>query len=184
VVNAVASVLSRIAFDLAMMSGGEYQILVLCEEAHRYVPEDPRLGFAPTRQAIARIAKEGRKYGCYLGIVTQRPGELDPTILSQCSTVFAMRLGNDRDQEIIRRAIADSSASTIGFLSAIGNREAIAFGEGVATPMRMTFMSQVSNLLPAASVHAPSDNRLEPTHPVSLRELANRMRGMAQQAGW
>ncbi|MCC2111606.1 MAG: ATP-binding protein, partial [Hyphomicrobiales bacterium] len=92
VVNAVVSVMCRIAFDVAMWSNGANEVLVVCEEAHRYVPLDPSLGFAPTRQSIARIAKEGRKYGCYLGVVTQRPSELDPTILSQCSTVFAMRL--------------------------------------------------------------------------------------------
>jgi DNA helicase HerA-like ATPase len=153
VVNAVASVLARMAFDLAMLSEGKYEILLLCEEAHRYVPQDRSLGFAPTRQAIARIAKEGRKYGCYMGVVTQRPGELDPTILSQCSTVFAMRLSNDRDQQIIRSAIADSSASTITFLSSIGNREAIAFGEGVATTMRMRFAEQPRHRLPAAFGH-------------------------------
>jgi DNA helicase HerA-like ATPase len=62
VVNAVASVLSRLAFDLASASQGACEILVLCEEAHRYVPSDTSLGFAPTRQALARIAKEGRKY--------------------------------------------------------------------------------------------------------------------------
>ena len=103
------------------------------------MPSDPRLGFAPTRHAMSRIAKEGRKYGCYLGVVSQRPGELDPTILSQCSTVFAMRLANEQDQAIIRSAIADSSASTLSFLSSMGQREAIAFGEGVATTMRLKF---------------------------------------------
>jgi DNA helicase HerA-like ATPase len=150
VLNAVASIMSRLAFDLAMHSEGQYEVLLVCEEAHRYVPEDQKLGFVPTRLSIAKIAKEGRKYGAYLGIITQRPGELDPTILSQCSTVFAMRLANDRDQEIIRSAIADSSASTITFLSSIGNREAIAFGEGVATTMRMRFAHQERHLLPQA----------------------------------
>ncbi len=106
VVNSVVSVLSRLAFDIASWGGGTFEVLVLCEEAHRYVPHDRGAGFAPTRAAIARIAKEGRKYGAYIGIVTQRPGELDPTILSQCSTVFAMRLGNTKDQEIIRSAIS------------------------------------------------------------------------------
>ena len=122
VVNSVCSVLARLAFDLALWSDGRLRLLLLCEEAHRYMPADPRLGFAPTRHALSRIAKEGRKYGCYLGIVTQRPGELDPTILSQCSTVFAMRLANEQDQAIIRSAIADSSASTLSFLSAMGQR--------------------------------------------------------------
>lgn len=139
VVNSVCSVLARLAFDLALLSDGKLRLLLLCEEAHRYMPADPRLGFAPTRHALSRIAKEGRKYGCYLGVVTQRPGELDPTILSQCSTFFAMRLANEQDQAIIRSAIADSSASSLAFLSSMGQREAIAFGEGVATTMRMKF---------------------------------------------
>ncbi|MBX9464792.1 MAG: ATP-binding protein [Aquamicrobium sp.] len=148
VVNSVCSVLARLAFDLALNSHGRLKLLVLCEEAHRYMPADSRLGFAPTRHALSRIAKEGRKYGCYLGIVTQRPGELDPTVLSQCSTVFAMRLANETDQEIVRSAIADSSASTLAFLSSMGQREAIAFGEGVATTMRMKFEYLPPSLLP------------------------------------
>ncbi len=150
VVNAVCSVLARLAFDLALWSEGKLRLLILCEEAHRYMPADTRLGFAPTRHALSRIAKEGRKYGCYLGIVTQRPGELDPTILSQCSTIFAMRLANDQDQQIIRSAIADSSASTLSFLSSMGQREAIAFGEGVATTMRLKFERLPQSLIPGA----------------------------------
>ncbi len=150
VVNSVCSVLARLAFDLALWSEGRLQLLVLCEEAHRYMPADPRLGFAPTRHALSRIAKEGRKYGCYLGVVTQRPGELDPTILSQCSTFFAMRLANEQDQAIIRSAIADSSASTLAFLSSMGQREAIAFGEGVATTMRLKFERLPEKLIPGA----------------------------------
>jgi hypothetical protein len=175
VVNAVASVLSRLAFDLAVASQGAYEVLVVCEEAHRYVPADAGMGFAPTRQAIARIAKEGRKYGCYLGVVTQRPGELDATILSQCSTIFAMRLANERDQQIIRSAIADASASTISFLSSIGNREAIAFGEGVATTMRLRFAELQPHELPSmAGAHAPeASGRGEP----SLDDMVRRMRG-------
>lgn len=155
VVNAVASVLCRLAFEIALWSNGAMRILVLCEEAHRYVPADKELGFYPTRQAVARIAKEGRKYGVGLGVVTQRPGELDPTILSQCSTVFAMRLANDHDQEIIRSAISNSSSSTTSFLSSIGNGEAIAFGEAVPVPMRMCFERLRRHDLPRTS----SNNR-------------------------
>jgi uncharacterized protein len=174
VVNAVVSVLSRIAFDMAVLGRGQYEILLLCEEAHRYVPQSTALGFAPTRQAIARIAKEGRKYGAYLGVVTQRPGELDPTILSQCSTVFAMRLANDKDQEIIRSALSDSSASTISFLSSIDNREAIAFGEAIATPMRMKFTWQPREKLPeTAAGHRAA------TGDLNLRTLISQMRGQS-----
>jgi DNA helicase HerA-like ATPase len=182
VVNSVCSVVARLAFDLALWSNGKLKLLVLCEEAHRYMPADARLGFAPTRHALSRIAKEGRKYGCYLGVVTQRPGELDPTILSQCSTVFAMRLANERDQEIIRSAIADSSASTLSFLSSMGQREAIAFGEGVATTMRMKFEKLSGTMIPGSAIKSgaigePSDRDAD----IDLGELVDRLRNLPKQ---
>ncbi|MBZ9602806.1 ATP-binding protein [Phyllobacterium chamaecytisi] len=176
VVNSVASVLCRMAFDLAVSSDGRAQTLVVCEEAHRYIPADANAGFWPTRQAIARIAKEGRKYGVYLAVITQRPGELDATILSQCSTVFAMRLGNERDQEIIRGAITGASQSTIGFLSSIANREAIAFGEAVPTPMRMMFETIAPDQLPAAHMTKSQQSvRLGDSY-LSLDTILMRMR--------
>ncbi|MGG6893840.1 MULTISPECIES: ATP-binding protein [Rhizobium] len=178
VINSVASVLCRMAFELALWSDGAIHMLVVCEEAHRYIPADQSLGFFPTRQAIARIAKEGRKYGVSLGIITQRPGELDQTILSQCSTLFAMRLANDHDQEIIRSAIPNSSISTTSFLSSIGNGEAIAFGAAIAVPMRMRFSRVNEHLLPKAtgSVAKVSD---ESPDTVDLRTIVNRMRAIS-----
>lgn len=178
VVNSVASVLCRMAFEIGLWSNGGVHMLVVCEEAHRYVPADPKLGFTPTRQAIARIAKEGRKYGVSLGIVTQRPGELDPTILSQCSTVFAMRLANEHDQEIIRSAIPNSSSSTTSFISSIGNGEAIAFGEAVAVPMRMRFSRVEADRLPKANgtgIRASEDT----SQSVDLRSIVARMRAIS-----
>lgn len=170
VVDSVASVLCRMAFEIALWSEGAIKILVVCEEAHRYISSDPKLGFLPTRQAISRIAKEGRKYGVSLGIVTQRPGELDPTILSQCSTVFAMRLANDRDQEIIRSALPNSSTSTTSFLASIGNGEAIAFGEAVAVPMRMMFERVPNYALPSANGIKSTASSL------NLRSIVEKMR--------
>lgn len=178
VVNSVASVLCRMAFELALWSNGAIHMLVVCEEAHRYVPADQSLGFIPTRQAIARIAKEGRKYGVSLGIITQRPGELDQTILSQCSTLFAMRLSNDRDQEIIRSAIPDSSISTTSFISSIGNGEAIAFGEAIAVPMRMRFSRVDTSHLPKAN-GATAKSSEESPDTVDLRSIVGRMRAIA-----
>ncbi|MBY3120056.1 ATP-binding protein [Rhizobium laguerreae] len=177
VVNSVASVLCRMAFEVALWSDGAIHMLVVCEEAHRYIPSDPSLGFVPTRQAIARIAKEGRKYGVSLGIITQRPGELDQTILSQCSTLFAMRLANDRDQEIIRSAIPNSSISTTSFISSIGNGEAIAFGEAISVPMRMRFSRVDEKLLPKAS-SANSKQSEEDPDTVDLRKIVTRMRAV------
>lgn len=139
VVNSVASVLCRLAFKLAVASNSAIKTLVVCEEAHRYIPADKNDGFEPTRKEIARIAKEGRKYGVSLAVVTQRPNELDPTILSQCNTIFSLRLGNDLDQDVMRKAISNSSRSSLAFLSSLADRECIAFGSAVPTPMRMTF---------------------------------------------
>lgn len=170
VVDSVASVLFRLAFDIALWSEGALKILVVCEEAHRYISSDEQKGFLPTRQAVARIAKEGRKYGVSVGIVTQRPGELDPTILSQCSTVFAMRLANDHDQAIIRSALPNSSSSTTSFLASIGNGEAIAFGEAVSIPMRMLFERIPQEKLPAAN------RSYERSTSINLRSVVDKMR--------
>ncbi len=178
VINSVASVLCRMAFELALWSDGAIHMLVVCEEAHRYIPSDQNLGFLPTRQAIARIAKEGRKYGVSLGIITQRPGELDQTILSQCSTLFAMRLANDHDQDIIRSAIPNSSISTTSFLSSIGNGEAIAFGAAIAVPMRMRFSRVDEHLLPKATGSVTKTSEESPDT-VDLRTIVRRMRATA-----
>jgi hypothetical protein len=139
VVDAVVSVLGRMAFDFGLWSDGAAPMVFVCEEAHRYASADRNIGFGPTRRAISRIAKEGRKYGVFLGLVTQRPAELDPTILSQCSTLFVMRMANDRDQAILRSAVSDAAANLLAFVPSLGTREAFAFGEGVALPTRLTF---------------------------------------------
>ena len=139
VVNVVVSVLCRMTFDFGLWSDGMIPVTLVCEEAHRYIPTDAKLGFEPTRRAIARIAKEGRKYGVSLCIVSQRPSELDPTILSQCNTVFAMRMCNERDQQIVTAAVSDTAASMLEFLPSLATREAIAFGDGVTLPVRICF---------------------------------------------
>jgi len=139
VVDSVVSVVCRMAFEFGVWSDGAAPILVASEEAHRYAPADRKLGFGPTRKALSRIAKEGRKYGVFLAAITQRPADLDATILSQCSTIFAMRMANDRDQEIVSSATPDAGVSLLEFLPSLGIAEAIAFGEGVALPTRLHF---------------------------------------------
>jgi uncharacterized protein len=139
IVNVVVSVLCRLTFDFVQWSEGSVPVTLVCEEAHRYVPSNPNLGFEPCKRAIAKIAKEGRKYGASLCVVTQRPAEIDPTILSQCNTVFALRMSNDRDQEIVKSAVADTGSGLLEFLPALGQREAIAFGDGVSLPVRVRF---------------------------------------------
>ncbi len=148
VVDAVVSVLARQAFDFGQWSNGSDPLLFVCEEAHKYAASDRTAGFAPTRRAISRIAKEGRKYGVYLGLVTQRPAELDPTIISQCGTLFAMRMSNDRDQALLRSAVSDTTANLLAFVPSLGTREALAFGAGVPLPTRLVFAELPRNLIP------------------------------------
>jgi len=154
----VVSVLARLAFDFGVWSAGRIPVTFVCEEAHRYVPIDKTLGFEPTKRAISRIAKEGRKYGVSLCLVTQRPAELDPTILSQCNTIFSMRLTNERDQDILRAGISDAAASLLEFMSTMGTGEAIAFGEGVALPTRIKFDMLPADMLPKSNTASFTKN--------------------------
>jgi uncharacterized protein len=148
VVDAVVSVICRMAFDLGLWSEGAAPLLLVCEEAHRYTAADRSVGFGPTRRSISRIAKEGRKHGVFLGLVSQRPAELDATIISQCSTLFAMRMTNDRDQAILRSAVSDAAANLLDFLPSLGTGEVFAFGEGVALPTRVKLKQLPPHLLP------------------------------------
>ena len=151
IINVVVSVLARMTFDFAHWSEGKVPLTLVCEEAHRYVPASDHLGFEPCKRAIAKIAKEGRKYGVALCIVSQRPSEVDPTILSQCNTVFALRMSNDRDQEIVNSAITDTGSGLLEFLPSLGQREALAFGDGVALPVRIKFDELPANCLPRST---------------------------------
>jgi uncharacterized protein len=148
VIDSVVSVLCRMAFDFGLWSDGVSPLLFVCEEAHRYASADRNVGFGPTRKAVSRIAKEGRKYGVYLGLVTQRPAELDATIISQCNTLFTMRLANERDQALLRSAVSDAAANLLSFVPSLGTREVLAFGEGVALPTRLRFKEVPVHQLP------------------------------------
>lgn len=112
-------------------------VLLVCEEAHRYVPRDDATGFAPTRKALAAIAKEGRKYGISLGLITQRPSEISESILSQCGTLFALRMSNDKDQVFIKHAMPEGSDGFIKILPTLRTQECVVVGEGVEMPMRI-----------------------------------------------
>ena len=139
VLNVVVSVLCRLAFDFALWSETPIPITIICEEAHRYAPRDKELGFEATKRALFRIAKEGRKYGVSLCVVSQRPSDLAPGLLSECNTMFAFRMTGHEDQDIVRSAVPEASHGLMSFLPALRNGEAIAVGEGVAMPMRICF---------------------------------------------
>jgi len=140
ILDVIISVISRLAFDLAVWSNGAVPMLLVCEEAHRYAPaSDKDVTFVPTRRELGRIAKEGRKYSLSLALVTQRPSDLDPNILSQCGTAVAMRLSSERDQQVIRANTYEGMIDLLDFLPLLGDREAIILGQGVSMPMRIKF---------------------------------------------
>ncbi len=139
VINAVVSVILRLTFDFALWSRGAQPILLVCEEAHRYAPQNSSSGFESTKEALARIAKEGRKYGLSLCLVSQRPSELATSVLSQCNTSFVFRITSLRDQEIIKGIAADNAYGLLDFLPLLGNGEAIAIGDAVSMPLRVRF---------------------------------------------
>ncbi|MET4697826.1 DNA helicase HerA-like ATPase [Constrictibacter sp. MBR-5] len=139
VINVVVSVIARMTLDIALWSERQMPILLVCEEAHRYAPQNSDLGFEPAKRALSRIAKEGRKYGLSLCVITQRPSELEAGLLSQCNTIFALRMTSQKDQEFVNAAISDATPGLMGSLPSLRNAEAIVVGEGVTVPMRLHF---------------------------------------------
>lgn len=141
IVDVVVSLMCRMIFDFALWSvpAQALPVLLVCEEAHRYVPRDSEAGFGPTKKIVSRIAMEGRKYGVSLCLVSQRPSELSPNILSQCNTLFALRMSNERDQEIVRRALPENALGLLGELPSLRTQEAVVVGEGVTLPVRLRF---------------------------------------------
>ena len=141
VVDVVVSVLCRMIFDFAVWSPRPVQvpIVLVCEEAHRYAPRRDDAAFQPTKQALSRIAKEGRKYGVGLGLISQRPSELAESILSQCNTLIALRMSNEQDQNFVQRALPDSVRSLVNVLPTLRTQEALVVGEGTVVPVRLRF---------------------------------------------
>jgi hypothetical protein len=153
VTSVVVSVLARMVFDYAIWSRTEAQrpILLVCEEAHRYVPKDDQASGQAVRKILERIAKEGRKYGVSLGLITQRPSDLAEGVLSQCGTIISMRLNNDRDQACVRAAMPEGARGFLDAIPALRNRECIVCGEGVAIPIRVRFDDLEPEKRPASS---------------------------------
>ena len=153
ITHVVVSVLARLIFDFAIWSRGEEQkpILLVCEEAHRYIPASNMGEGQSVRRILERIAKEGRKYGVSLGLVTQRPSDLAEGVLSQCGTIIAMRLNNDRDQNFVKAAMPEGSRGFLDAIPALRNRECVVCGEGVTVPIRVAFDNLEARRRPASA---------------------------------
>ena len=141
ITSTVVAVLSRMVFDFAIWGREEKPrpLLLVCEEAHRYVPSEKNADGSSVGRILSRIAKEGRKYGISLGLITQRPSDLAEGVLSQCGTIISMRLNNDRDQAFVKAAMPEGARGFLDSIPALRNRECIICGEGVAIPIRVSF---------------------------------------------
>lgn len=141
ITSTVVALLSRMVFDFAIWAREEKPrpVLLVCEEAHRYVPNEKNADGSSVGRILSRIAKEGRKYGISLGLITQRPSDLAEGVLSQCGTIISMRLNNDRDQAFVRGAMPEGARGFLDSIPALRNRECIICGEGVSIPIRVSF---------------------------------------------
>lgn len=152
ITSTVVAVLSRLVFDFAIWGRDEKTspILLVCEEAHRYVPNEANADGSSVGKILSRIAKEGRKYGISLGLITQRPSDLAEGVLSQCGTIISMRLNNDRDQAFVKSAMPEGARGFLDSIPALRNRECIICGEGVAIPIRVSFDNLEESKRPAS----------------------------------
>ncbi len=178
IVDVVVSVLFRLVFELAVWSdrGAGPPVLLVCEEAHRYVPEDNVGSFAPTKRVISRIAKEGRKYGVTLCLVSQRPSELSMGSLAQCNTVFALRLTNEHDQAFVARALPENARWLVDSLPSLNTQEAVVVGDGVTVPVHIRFNDLDRDHRPSSSNPSFAESWRDETDQAFLERAINRWR--------
>lgn len=134
----VASQIARLAYEFNYWNPRrrEFPLLLVCEEAHQYLPRDNDPATKATRKAMERIAKEGRKYGVALCVVSQRPTELSETVLAQCSNYICLRISNPDDQAYVRALMPEGEADLAEVLASLGRGEALAVGDATPLPTR------------------------------------------------
>lgn len=137
----VAAQIGRLAFEFNYWNPQfrEFPILLICEEAHAYIPRAGESQFAGSRKSMERIAKEGCKYGVGLAVVSQRPHEVSETVLAQCGTFICLRITNPDDQAYVRGLVPESEGDLVSVLAGLGRGEALILGEAVPLPIRLQF---------------------------------------------
>ena len=147
IMTSISGILLKIVYDSLFwgqnlkVGGKEQPLFIVLEEAHTYLKAGEN---SISSRTVQTIAKEGRKYGVGLALVTQRPSELDETVLSQCGTIIALRMNNTKDRSYVKAAIQDELQTMIDLLPSLRTGEGIISGEGVKIPSRVQFY-QLSN---------------------------------------
>lgn len=152
VAGPLAGMLARLMFQYKLYQTSEERkkdpILLVCEEAHRYVPDRGEAEYATAQIAIRRIAREGRKYGLGLMLVSQRPADIESTVISQCGTWLVLRLTNQADQQHVARFLPDGLSGMTKALPNLAQQEAIFVGEGASLPARVRIRNLADDQLP------------------------------------
>ena len=150
-----SAVIARTLFNLKVWQTSDERqndpVLLVCEEAHRYVPNRGEAQYEAAQEAIRRIAKEGRKYGIGLILVSQRPSEVEATVLSQCNSWIVLRITNDSDREHVKAILPDSMAGLTKMLSGLRRQEAIFVGQAAILPSRILVRSLSNKELPRSN---------------------------------
>lgn len=161
VLSITVSLISRLIFDFcfhysklqhAQGKLNDIPVMLVCEEAHNYVPRDHHAAYRASRKSIERIAKEGRKYGLSLMVVSQRPSEVSETIFAQCNNFLSLRLTNDADQNYVRRLFPDNANAITEILPNLAPGESVVVGDAVLLP------AVIKMPLPVPEPHSQSVN--------------------------
>ncbi|MDP8224637.1 MAG: ATP-binding protein [Candidatus Lernaella stagnicola] len=181
VAGAASSAIARTLFSVKLWQTPDEReqnpILLVCEEAHRYVPNVGEAQYEAAQEAIRRLAKEGRKYGIGLMLVSQRPSEVEATVLSQCNSWIVLRITNDTDREHVRAILPDSLSGLTKVLSGLRRREAIFVGQATSLPSRVLIRLLQDNQLPRSQdVDFDAGWQHEQVDDALLIEIGNRWR--------
>jgi DNA helicase HerA-like ATPase len=156
--------------------------MLVCEEAHRYVPDRGEAEYATAQTAIRRIAREGRKYGLGLMLVSQRPADVESTVISQCGTWLVLRLTNAADQQHVARFLPDGLSGMTRALPSLAQQEALFVGEGASLPARIRIKDLSKEQLPRSSsipfAEGWAGSRLTKAE---IASIAQRMDGSSEQ---
>lgn len=176
-----SAVIARTLFNLKVWQNADERskdpVLLVCEEAHRYVPNRGEAQYEAAQEAVRRIAKEGRKYGLGLLLVSQRPSEVEATVLSQCNSWIVLRVTNDADREHVRAILPDSMAGLTKMLSGLRRQEAIFVGQAAMLPSRILVRSLEPNQLPRShDIDFDSGWQTDPMTSDLLKTIASRWR--------
>ena len=155
IAGTASAALVRTMFSLKVWQRREEReispLLLVCEEAHRYIPNSGEAQYEAAQDAIRRIAKEGRKYGVGLFLVSQRPSEVETTVLSQCNSWLVLRTSNEADRNHVRGILPDSLEGLTKMLSGLRRREAIFVGQAATLPSRIMIRELPESKLPASN---------------------------------